>query len=63
MHLTDGVDVLVGADAQGFADAVLRLYDDRGLWETLARGGVANVERYFSVEAAREVLRRILEMT
>ncbi|MEO8743347.1 MAG: glycosyltransferase family 4 protein, partial [Lysobacteraceae bacterium] len=60
MHLRDGVDVLVGAKEQDFANAVLRLYDDRALWETLARHGIENVERHFSFDAAREVLRRIL---
>ena len=60
MHLRDGVDVLVSADAQAFANAVLRLYDDRALWDMLARHGIENVERHFSFDAAREVLRRIL---
>ena len=60
MHLRDGVDVLVGADAQDFADAVLRLYDDRALWDTLSRHGVENVERHFSFDAAREALRRVI---
>jgi glycosyltransferase involved in cell wall biosynthesis len=60
MHLRDGVDVLVGADAQDFADAVLRLYDDRALWETLSRHGIENIEKHFSFDAAREVLRRLL---
>ena len=60
MHLRDGADVLLGADAQGFADAVLRLYDDRTLWESLAHNGIDNVERHFSFDAARQVLRRIL---
>jgi GT2 family glycosyltransferase len=61
MHLRDGVDVLVGADAQGFADAVLRLHDDRVLWESLARNGVENVERHFSFDTARQSLRRVLD--
>jgi len=60
MHLRDGVDVLVGADAQAFADAVLRLYDDAALWEMLARHGIENVARHFSFDAAREALRRVL---
>ncbi len=63
MHLRDGVDVLVGADTQGFADAVLRLYDDRGLWETIAHNGVENIERHFSFDAARDVLRRVLGLS
>ena len=61
MHLADGVDVLVAEEPQAFADAVLKLYDDRELWERLARNGVANVERHFSFDAAREVVRRILD--
>jgi glycosyltransferase involved in cell wall biosynthesis len=60
MHLRDGVDVLEATDAQSFADAVLRLYDDRELWEKLAMHGIENVERHFSFDAAREVLRRVL---
>ncbi len=60
MQLQDGVDVLEAADAPAFADAVLRLYDDRELWETLAAHGVENVERHFSFDAAREALRRVL---
>jgi glycosyltransferase involved in cell wall biosynthesis len=63
MHLRDGVDVLVGADAQAFASAVLRLYDDRELWEMLARHGIENIERHFSFDAARDALRRVLENT
>jgi GT2 family glycosyltransferase len=63
MHLRDGEDVLVGADAQAFADAILRLYDDEVLWNTLARHGIENVERHFSFDAAREALRRVLGTT
>lgn len=60
MHLRDGIDVLVADDAQAFADAVLRLYDDATLWETLARNGLANVAQHFSFDAARRALRRVL---
>lgn len=60
MHLVDGEDVLVAGDAAAFADAVLRLYRDEALWQRLAAGGLANVERHFSADAARDVVRRIL---
>ena len=59
MHLEDGVDVLVADDALGFADAVVRLYQDQALWEQLSRNGRDNVERHFSMEAARDVVRRV----
>jgi glycosyltransferase involved in cell wall biosynthesis len=60
MHLRDGEDVLVADDAQAFADAVVRLYQDEALWNALARNGLANVERHFSLDAGREVVRRVL---
>jgi GT2 family glycosyltransferase/glycosyltransferase involved in cell wall biosynthesis len=60
MHLADGVDVLVAADADAFADAVVRLYRDEALWQRLAAGGLANVATHFSADAARDVVRRLL---
>ncbi|HEY5802604.1 MAG TPA: glycosyltransferase [Lysobacter sp.] len=60
MHLRDGEDVLVADDAAGFAAAVLRLYRDEALWQRLADNGLANVERHFSLDAGREVVRRVL---
>src|SRR5690606_21917209 len=59
MHLADGRDVLVADDADAFADAVVRAYCDRGLWERLANNGLDNVARHFSADAAREVVRRV----
>lgn len=52
MHLRDGLDVLVAGDAADFADAVIRLLEDRHLWETLAHQGRENVRRHFSMESA-----------
>jgi GT2 family glycosyltransferase len=60
MHLRAGEDVLVADDADAFADAVVRLYDDAALWQQLARHGLGNVERHFSLDAGREVVRRVL---
>ena len=60
MHLRAGVDVLVADDAQGFADAVVRLYGDEGLWNTLSGNGLDNVARHFSLDAGRDVVRRVL---
>ncbi|HZH44737.1 MAG TPA: glycosyltransferase [Lysobacter sp.] len=60
MHLRDGEDVLIADDPDAFAAAVLRLYGDRALWERLARNGLANVQRHFSLDAARAVVRRVL---
>jgi GT2 family glycosyltransferase/glycosyltransferase involved in cell wall biosynthesis len=60
MHLADGADVLVAGDADAFADAVVRLYRDEALWQRLAAGGLANVAKHFSADAARDVVRRVL---
>jgi O-antigen biosynthesis protein len=59
MHLRDGADALVADDAAAFADAVARLYDDEALWSTIARNGLESVERHFSLDAARETVRRV----
>ena len=60
MHLEDGEDVLVADDAEGFAQAIVRLYRDEALWQRLAVGGLANVARHFSLDAARDTVRRVL---
>src|SRR5690606_7919796 len=59
MHLRDGRDVLVAGDAETFADAVVRLYGDEALWNQLAANGLDNVARHFSLDAARETVRRV----
>lgn len=60
MHLVDGQDVLVGHDADRFADAVVRLHGDAALWNTLSAKGRDNVRRHFSLDAARDTVRRVL---
>jgi len=59
MHLRDGQDVLVADDAQGFADAVVRLHEDPALWAELSANGLRNVAEHFSLDAARDTVRRV----
>lgn len=59
MHLRDGHDVLVAEDARAFANAVVRLYQDRALWQRLSSNGLDNVATHFSMAAARDVVRRL----
>jgi GT2 family glycosyltransferase len=59
MHLRDGEDVLVADEPQAFADAVVRIHEDEILWNTLARNGLDSVARNFSLDAARETVRRV----
>ncbi|HPN78187.1 MAG TPA: glycosyltransferase [Dokdonella sp.] len=62
MHLRAGEDVLVAAEASGFADAVVRLHDDEELWNRLSANGLANVREHFSFEAAEKAVRRIFAL-
>ncbi|HEX6832532.1 MAG TPA: glycosyltransferase, partial [Rudaea sp.] len=60
MHVRAGVDVMVADDADAFAAAILRAYDDATLWKTLSDNGLANVRQHFSFDAARAAIERIL---
>ncbi|MFL6593232.1 MAG: glycosyltransferase [Luteimonas sp.] len=59
MHLVDGRDVLVGDDAEAFASRVVRLYTDAALWQRLSDAGLENVHRHFSMDSARDTVRRV----
>ena len=61
MHLVDGHDVLLADDAREFAAAILKLHDDATLWNTLSANGLDNVARHFSIDAARDVVRRLFQ--
>ena len=63
MHLKPGSDVLIGDDAQAFADAVVRAYQDQALWEQLAAGGRDNVSRHFSREIATAAIVELLMLS
>jgi glycosyltransferase involved in cell wall biosynthesis len=60
MHVQAGQEVMVADSAADFAAAILRAYDDAALWTRLSDGGLANVRRHFSFDAARTALVRIL---
>lgn len=62
MFIASGHDALVADTAEDFAAAVVRAYRDPELWQQLSRGGLENVSRWFSMDAARDALRRILEL-
>ncbi|MBS0565924.1 MAG: glycosyltransferase [Proteobacteria bacterium] len=60
MHVRAGSDVLVADAPAEFADAIVRLYADEALWNTLSANGLANVRAHFSFDAARAALKAIL---
>ncbi|HMB38584.1 MAG TPA: glycosyltransferase [Wenzhouxiangellaceae bacterium] len=61
MYTEHGVDILMADDASQFAAEIIRLYQDPELWEALAENGRLNVERHFSVAAARQAVIGTLE--
>ncbi len=63
MHLTPGVDVLVGDDPESFADAVVHAYRDQKLWNTLSEGGRENIRKHFSRDIARSAISRLVALS
>ena len=61
MQLQHDSDVLVADDPTAIVAAVIRLQRDAVLWQKLSAGGLANVQQYFSPDAADTTLRRILD--
>ncbi len=59
MHLLDGHDVLLADDAEQFAEAIVRLHEDRDLWKHLSERGLDNVNEHFSTNAARDVVQAL----
>ncbi|KLD71970.1 glycosyltransferase [Xanthomonas pisi] len=59
MHLRDGEDVCVADEADAFANAIVRLYQDATQWQKLADNGLRNVAEYFSLDAARATVREL----
>ena len=49
-------ELLVAADAESFANEVVRLYQDEALWNHLSDASVQNVEEHFSLKTARDSL-------
>jgi len=62
MYLTPGIDVLIGDDAEDFAEAIARAYTDEQLWIALAEGGRENVRAHFSEEVALGAITRLLAL-
>ena len=56
MQLEHGRDVLVAEDAGSFANAVQTLAADAALWQRISEGGLDNVRRHFSRQAAVQTL-------
>lgn len=55
--LTNGVNALIEDDPQMFAGAVLKLYSQKELWQTLAKGSHRIIEKHFTPEITAEFIK------
>jgi glycosyltransferase involved in cell wall biosynthesis len=60
MGLTDGENVLVADAPEHFANAILRLYTDRALWNTLSEAGTSFAKNNYSQDVITARMRAIL---
>ncbi len=56
----DGVELLVGRDGPGFAAALDRLATDDALWQALAEGALAALQRDYAPERFRAAMRALV---
>ncbi|MBZ4188248.1 glycosyltransferase [Niabella beijingensis] len=59
MELLNGEDVLLAETRESFADAILRLYRDKGQWQQISKKSQASVRRY-APENVRELVKEII---
>ena len=59
MHLVHEESAMIAPDPASFADAVVRLWTNKTLWERVSNKGRESVREHFSVESAH---RRIDEL-
>lgn len=60
MYTTHKHDVMMADKPTDFAEAVIQLYQDEVLWNQVSEGGLANVERWFSFNAAKQQIKKLL---
>jgi glycosyltransferase involved in cell wall biosynthesis len=62
MDLIDGEEVLIADDPAEFAQACLRLYRDRDLWERISQAGMTRVQEKHSLAVGRHVMAETIEI-
>jgi len=59
LKLTHGENALIANGPESFADEVLRLYKNDALWNKLSEGGLKHIEKNFSYNSLRPVIKKI----
>jgi O-antigen biosynthesis protein len=60
MDVTHTYDVMVADEAEDFAQAIVALHEQRGLWESISKNGQRNLNEKFSIDVAAEAVNGIL---
>jgi len=60
MGLIHGEDILIADEPEDFATALLELYYSEDLWNRLSKNGIKKTKLFYSKEAARKQLKRLL---
>ena len=61
MGFVDGEHILVSDDPAEFAELVVRLYQDEGLWTRLSQSCLAKVDEQYSLKAGKKRLDKLLK--
>ena len=61
MYTQHAHDVMMADEVDDFATSVIRLYQDKSLWEQISKGGLENVQKWFSFEAAQKTVAELLK--
>jgi glycosyltransferase involved in cell wall biosynthesis len=60
LGLKEGVNILVGDTPEKFAQEVVTLYTDKGLWDHLSISGLSFVEAHWSIKVGERKLTEFL---
>lgn len=57
MNISHHENAMIGDDAASFANSIIELYQDHGLWEKISQNGYSNIDSLFSFDKVRVALR------
>lgn len=57
MNISHYENAMIGDDAESFANSIIELYQDSGLWEKISQNGYKNIDNLFSFDTVRSALR------
>ena len=60
MRLTSERDIMIADEPAAFAEAVIRLYSSKTLWNQLSQNSIDKTRAFYSVDAARAQLKKLI---